>query len=74
MNQTKTYVGLVRDVAPFVSGIEEVERFIGRDFEFHDAELDDIHLCREENSVTIGMLSLSTVSSYDHSGRIDDGP
>jgi hypothetical protein len=34
-----TIIGLTRDLAPFITGIDTVERLIGRDFVFHDAEV-----------------------------------
>ena len=35
-------VGLSRTLEPFISGIDDVEKCIGRDFVFHDAEVDSV--------------------------------
>ena len=35
-------VGLSRTLEPFMSGIDDVEKYIGRDFVFHDAEVDSV--------------------------------
>ena len=34
------YIGLVPEIASFVTGLEEVERLIGKGFVFHDAEIE----------------------------------
>ena len=34
------YIGLVPEVASFVTGFDEVERLIGKCFVFHDAEIE----------------------------------
>lgn len=60
--EPKYYTGLVRDVAAWVSGIELVEKFIGPDEIFHDAEIDDIHLSRMDDSITIRMWTDSGVN------------
>ena len=54
-----SYIGLIRDLSGFISGIDEVERLIGEDCVFHDAEVDDIIICREKGTVTIQMWTYS---------------
>lgn len=34
------YIGLVPEIASFVTGLDEVERLIGKGFVFHDAEIE----------------------------------
>lgn len=59
--ETQSFTGLVHDLDRFISGIDEVDRLIGKDCVFHDAEIDDIHLCREKGTVTIHMWTYSDV-------------
>ena len=60
MNQNvQSFTGLVQDLSRFISGIDEVEHLIGKDCVFHDAEVDDIHICRDKGSVTIHMWTYS---------------
>ncbi len=42
------YIDLVPEIASFVIGLDEVERFIGKDFVFHDAEIEKVYLDRKE--------------------------
>ena len=34
------FIGLVPEIASFVTGVDEVERLIGKSFVFHDAEIE----------------------------------
>lgn len=73
--EPKHYTGLVRDVAPWVDGIETVERFIGINEIFHDAEIHDIRISREEGAITIRMWTDSGVSRnkyYWVTWKLDD--
>lgn len=41
------YIGLVPEIASFVTGLDEVERLIGKGCVFHDAEIELVHLDRK---------------------------
>lgn len=42
-----TTVGVCRNLEPFISGMDDVEQFIGKDFVFHDAEVDSVSIDRD---------------------------
>lgn len=47
------YIGLVPEIASFVTGLEEVECLIGKGFVFHDAEIELVHLGRKAHAAII---------------------
>ena len=47
METTNTIVGLSRSLEPFISGIDDVEKYLGKDFVFHDAEVDSVNIDRD---------------------------
>lgn len=51
-------VGLCRNLEPYITGMDEVERFIGKDFVFHDAEVDSVCIGRD-GIVRIRLLTWS---------------
>ena len=56
------YLGLVPEIASFVTGLEEVvERLIGKGFVFHDAEIELVHLDRKARAATIRTWTWSVV-------------
>ena len=62
-SQDKTTIGLCRSLEPFITGIDDVERFIGKDFVFHDAEVDSVSIDRD-GTVKVRLWTLSEVD-YD---------
>lgn len=47
METTNIIVGLSRTLEQFISGIDNVEKYIGKDFVFHDAEVDSENIDRD---------------------------
>ena len=47
METTNTTVGLSRTLVQFISGIDNVEKYIGKDFAFHDSEVDSENIDRD---------------------------
>ena len=47
METTNTIVGLSRTLEQFLSGIDNVEKYIGKDFVFHDAMVDSENIDRD---------------------------
>ena len=47
METTNTTVGLSRTLEQFISGIDNVEKYIGKDFVFHDSEVDSENIDRD---------------------------
>ena len=80
MNSEKQYiVGLVRDgdldLDRFISGIDEVERLLGKNYVFHDAEVDDIHILRKEEVVVIHTwvgYAVDPSKCYDVTWRLEN--
>lgn len=71
--------GLVRnsdlDLDRFVSGIDEVELLLGKNYDFHDAEVDDIHILRKEDTVIIRTwvgYAVDPVKSYNVTWRLEN--
>ena len=60
------YTGLARELKPYVEGLEEVELLLGKDYVFHDAEIDEIHIVRADNTVMIIMWTGSDVDRKKH--------
>ena len=46
-SQDITTIGLCRNLESFITGIKDVEKFIGKDYVFHDAEVDSVSIERE---------------------------
>ena len=80
MNPENQYtIGLVRDgdldLDRFISGIDEVERVLGKNYVFHDAEVDDIHILRKEDAVIIHTwvgYAVDTAKSYNVTWRLEN--
>ena len=47
MKNTNIRVGFIRTLEPFISEIDNMEKYIGKDFVFHDAEVDSVKIDRE---------------------------
>ena len=62
-SQDITTVGLCGSLEPFITGIDDVENFIGKDFKFHDAEVDCVSIDRE-GTVKVRLWTWSEVE-YD---------
>ena len=60
------YIGLVPEIASFVTGLEEVERLIGKGFVFHDAEIELVHLDRKARAATFRTWTWSAVDHSKH--------
>lgn len=58
-NHSLIICGLSHVLSRFISGIDGIERLIGKDNTFHDTEVDDIHLSRKKGAVTIYMWTFS---------------
>ena len=63
METTNTIVGLSRTLEQFLSGIDNVEKYIGKDFVFHDAEVDSENIDRD-GTVKVRLWTWSEVE-YD---------
>ncbi|MGN1232417.1 MAG: hypothetical protein ACI4UJ_03095 [Candidatus Cryptobacteroides sp.] len=57
-----TTIGLCRSLEPFITGIDDVERFIGKDFVFHDAEVDCVSIDRD-GTVKVRLWTWSEVDN-----------
>lgn len=57
-----TTIGLCRNQEPFITGIDDVERFIGKDYVFHDAEVDSVSIERE-GTVKVRLWTWSEVDN-----------
>lgn len=57
-----TTIGLCRNLEPFITGIDDVERFIGKDYVFHDAEVDSVSIERE-GTVKVRLWTWSEVDN-----------
>lgn len=57
-----TYYSLHRDLEKLISGIDQVEKFIGTDFAFHDASLRDLHVSND-GEVVLEIITWSAVQS-----------
>lgn len=63
---TNIIVGLNRALEPFISGINDVEKYIGRDFVFHhDAEVDSVNIDRD-GTVKVRLWTWSDVDYERH--------
>ena len=62
---TNTIVGLSRTLEQFISGIADVEKYIGRDFVFHDAEVDSVNIDRD-GTVKVRLWTWSDVDYERH--------
>ena len=63
METTNTIVGLSRTLEQFLSGIDNVEKYIGKDFVFHDAMVDSENIDRD-GTVKVRLWTWSEVE-YD---------
>lgn len=63
METTNTTVGLSRTLEQFISGIDNVEKYIGKDFVFHDSEVDSENIDRD-GTVKVRLWTWSEVE-YD---------
>ena len=63
METTNTTVGLSRTLVQFISGIDNVEKYIGKDFAFHDSEVDSENIDRD-GTVKVRLWTWSEVE-YD---------
>ena len=66
-SRDKTTIGLCRSLEPFITGIDDVERYIGKDFVFHDAEVDSVIIDRD-GTVKVRLWTWSEVdyNKYFH--------
>ena len=62
---TNITVGLSRILEPFISGIDDVEKYIGKDFVFHDAEVEYVNIDRD-GTVTVRLWTWSDVDYKKH--------
>ena len=62
-SQDITTIGLCGSLEPFITGIDDVENFIGKDFKFHDAKVDCVSIDRE-GTVKVRLWTWSEVE-YD---------
>ena len=63
METTNTTFGLSRTLEQFISGIDNVEKYIGKDFVFHDAMVDSENIDRD-GTVKVRLWTWSEVD-YD---------
>ena len=57
MENSNITVGLSRTLEQFISEIDDVEIYIGRDLFFHDAEVDSVNIDRDGQGET-GTMSI----------------
>ena len=62
-SQDITTIGLCRNLEQFITGIDDLERLIGKDFKFHDAEVDCVSIDRD-GTVKVRLWTRSEVD-YD---------
>ena len=65
METTNTTVGLSRTLEHFISGIDNVEKYIGKDFAFHDSEVDSENIDRD-GTVKVRLWTWSDVDYEKH--------
>ena len=77
METTNTTVGFSRTLEQFISGIDNVEKYIGKDFVFHDSEVDSENIDRD-GTVKVRLWTWSDVdyekifhADFTLYGRVD---
>lgn len=68
METTNTTVGISRTLEQFISGIDNVEKYIGKDFVCHDAEVDSVNIDRDGTA----KVRLWTWSDVDYEKHLYD--
>ena len=56
MENSNITVGLSRTLEQFISEIDDVEIYIGRDLFFHDAEVDAVNIDRDGQGETLDLV------------------